>query len=84
MGLFERNNIDVEVKNPMEIFFVQYFAVQRSDEETQAFETLIREKEVVMRLLWRDEMTGNFGYDDEETDDEEDMSEEEMEMDGGM
>ncbi len=76
MGLFERNNIDVEVKHPLEKFFRAYFAEARPEDETRAFEALIREKEVVMRFLWDDDMTGNHAFNDEEDydeDDEDDM-----------
>lgn len=83
MGSFERNNIDVEVKHPLEKFFRAYFSEQRPVDETQAFEVVIREKEVVMRLLWGESATGNHAYDDEGEGEFEDEGEED-EMDGDM
>lgn len=73
MGLFELNNVDVEVDSPVRAFVQRRGQALMSrlgssaDEfatlELQALEALLREKEVVMKCVWGEETTGIFGDD---------------------
>jgi len=70
MGLFEYNNIDVEVTSPLGQFFsAKGQALLRRLEdpgvrpELALIERLLREKEWVMRCVWGEETTGNFAVD---------------------
>eukprot|EP00931_Biecheleriopsis_adriatica_P017905 TRINITY_DN12691_c0_g1_i1.p1 TRINITY_DN12691_c0_g1~~TRINITY_DN12691_c0_g1_i1.p1 ORF type:complete len:488 (-),score=122.30 TRINITY_DN12691_c0_g1_i1:23-1486(-) len=63
LGLFEYNNIDVEVASPLGPLFLgraQALAASGSA-ELQQLEALLREKEWVMRCVWGEETTGIFG-----------------------
>lgn len=68
LGLFEYNNIDVEVGSPLGPFFVckaQALATAcgsdpRAAAELQMLERLLREKEWVMRCTWGAETTGIY------------------------
>jgi hypothetical protein len=98
LGLFELNNIDVELEHPCEKMFEKITTQQILDlkktnpDEAAALELLLREKEVVMRCIWGDEMTGNFDVDedgegefDEEGEDDDDMDDQDdmdCEVDG--
>jgi len=57
-------------------FFHAYFSPERVDqlpaEEKAAYEELLRERELLMRCLYDDEMTGNFDVDEDEEDEDED------------
>jgi len=77
MGLFEYNNIDVEVPSPLGSLFVSRAAAldaaarsgtheaARAASELQMLERLLREKEWVMKCVWGEETTGIFDADDE-------------------
>ena len=62
--MFELNNIDLEIESPVEKMFELIFEEQAqramSSEEQQALETLFREKEILMRCLWDEDMEGNY------------------------
>ncbi|CAD7947469.1 unnamed protein product [Amoebophrya sp. A25] len=80
LGMFEVNNLDLEVESDIGNFFGAYFAANPavSAEEKEAYEMLLRERELLMRCLYDDEMTGNF---DVEDDDEEEEDEDEEDVD---
>lgn len=77
MGLFEYNNIDVEVNSPLGPLInarvAELLATGASDpqasEELQLLDRLLREKEWVMRCVWGEETTGIFNDDDDDIDD---------------
>lgn len=70
MGLFEYNNIDVEVASPISQFFaakgralVSCMDNPVARTELGMLERLLREKEWVMQCVWGEETTGNFAAD---------------------
>lgn len=92
MGLFEYNNIDVDIASPVAAFFQKkaeaLLPMAGSDplaaQELAAIDRLLREKECVMRFLWNGEATGIFDDDDEDDDDmDEGCGEDECELDDG-
>lgn len=68
LGMFEYNNIDVEVASPLSLLFeavAKAFAAKSSVEPQavtglQQLEALLREKEWVMRCVWGEETTGIY------------------------
>ncbi|CAE8646434.1 unnamed protein product, partial [Polarella glacialis] len=73
LGMFEYNNIDVEVASPLGAIFISraqaLVAASTSDPqaaaELQQLEALVREKEWVMRCVWGEETTGIYGDDED-------------------
>jgi len=70
LGLFEYNNIDVEVASPMGRIFLARAQALLSISQTPAataelalLERLFREKEWVMKCVWGEETTGIYGDD---------------------
>jgi len=70
MGLFEYNNIDVEVASPFRLFFAakgRSLLARAGDPSALAelalIERLLREKEWLMRCIWGEETTGNYSAD---------------------
>ncbi|CAJ1340264.1 unnamed protein product [Effrenium voratum] len=66
LGMFEYNNIDLEVASPMgQLLLQRAKALSLSDgqalAELQQMEGLLREKEWVMRCVWGEETTGIYG-----------------------
>mmetsp|Transcript_12338 Transcript_12338/g.28961 ORF Transcript_12338/g.28961 Transcript_12338/m.28961 type:complete len:483 (-) Transcript_12338:33-1481(-) len=83
LGLFEYNNIDVEVASPLAAYFqsrAQALAAASSQgnsealQELQLLEGMLREKEWVMRCVWGEETTGIFDDGASDDDDCEDAS----------
>lgn len=76
LGMFEYNNIDVEIASPIkEPLATRARALLAAGgqclgadaaAELQLLERLLREKEWVMRCVWGEETTGNFGDDEVE------------------
>mmetsp|Transcript_64896 Transcript_64896/g.120763 ORF Transcript_64896/g.120763 Transcript_64896/m.120763 type:complete len:482 (-) Transcript_64896:9-1454(-) len=93
LGLFEYNNIDVEVASPLGSYFQSRaqmlgMAVAQgsadAQQELQLLEALLREKEWVMRCVWGEETTGIFDDGlDEEGDDIAMSEDEEDDLDEG-
>ncbi|CAK0815818.1 unnamed protein product, partial [Prorocentrum cordatum] len=75
LGMFEYNNIDVEVPSPVGQLFVargsQLAAAgpgnPQAVAELEVLDRLLREKEWVMKCVWGEETTGIFGDDVEDT-----------------
>ncbi|CAK9084680.1 unnamed protein product, partial [Durusdinium trenchii] len=70
LGLFEYNNIDLEVSSPVGNVLLQrakalLAAGPEAHVELSRIESLLREKEWVMRCVWGEETTGIFGDDEE-------------------
>lgn len=72
LGMFEYNNIDVEVPTPIgNLFFERASTLAAAAQagnaaaatELQVLEKILREKEWVMRCVWGEETTGNFAAD---------------------
>mmetsp|Transcript_49631 Transcript_49631/g.105640 ORF Transcript_49631/g.105640 Transcript_49631/m.105640 type:complete len:496 (-) Transcript_49631:345-1832(-) len=75
LGMFEYNNIDVEVPSPLGRLFMEratalHSAAQgggpdaaRAAVELSLMEKLLREKEWVMKCVWGEETTGNYAPD---------------------
>mmetsp|Transcript_22088 Transcript_22088/g.50501 ORF Transcript_22088/g.50501 Transcript_22088/m.50501 type:complete len:478 (-) Transcript_22088:22-1455(-) len=92
LGLFEYNNIDVEVASPLGSYFqnrAQMLGMQGSadaQQELHMLEAVLREKEWVMRCVWGEETTGIFddGLGEEENDAEMGEDEEDDLDDGAI
>lgn len=75
LGMFEYNNIDVDIPSPMgSLFLARAKALDiaarsgsadspRAAAELELLQKLLREKEWVMGCVWGEETTGNFGAD---------------------
>ncbi|CAE7207519.1 unnamed protein product [Symbiodinium pilosum] len=68
LGLFEYNNIDLEVNSPLGQLLenrakalAQHISNPQAVAELKQLEALLREKEWVMRCIWGEETTGIFG-----------------------
>ncbi|CAE7359406.1 GPX3 [Symbiodinium sp. CCMP2456] len=68
LGLFEYNNIDLEVQSPMGPLLqnrakalAPHISNPQALAELKQLEALLREKEWVMRCIWGEETTGIFG-----------------------
>eukprot|EP00928_Gymnodinium_smaydae_P087001 TRINITY_DN71367_c0_g1_i1.p1 TRINITY_DN71367_c0_g1~~TRINITY_DN71367_c0_g1_i1.p1 ORF type:complete len:498 (+),score=112.77 TRINITY_DN71367_c0_g1_i1:76-1494(+) len=73
LGLFELNNIDVEVPSPLAAPLAARGSIlasaaaagdARAAAELQLLERMLREKEWLMRCVWGEETTGIYGDDD--------------------
>lgn len=75
LGMFELNNLGVELDSPLESLkiVVERIAHKGSEGEKAAMRALLRERYVVMSCLWDEDMTGEYDLDEE---DEEDGSDE--------
>jgi len=73
LGLFEYNNIDVEVKSPLGPLFAARVPAllaaagtnPQAAAELALVERILREKEFVMRCVWGEETTGIYGDDED-------------------
>lgn len=71
LGLFEYNNIDLEVSSPLDQLLLHRAKMlsamgPEAHPELQQIEALLREKEWVMRCVWGEETTGIFCDDEPE------------------
>jgi len=92
LGLFEYNNIDVEVQSPLGQVMLdkarELAATASSSAQAAAdlakYERLLREKEWVMQCTWGEETTGVYGDDLVDTDNASGNAEAMLEVDASM
>jgi len=92
LGLFEYNNIDVEVQSPLGQIMLnkarELTAAASSSPQAAAdltkYERLLREKEWVIQCTWGEETTGIYGEDPVDTDNRSGNAETTVEIDAAM
>eukprot|EP00397_Hematodinium_sp_SG-2012_P018141 GEMP01018570.1.p1 GENE.GEMP01018570.1~~GEMP01018570.1.p1 ORF type:complete len:483 (-),score=102.09 GEMP01018570.1:1094-2542(-) len=72
LGMFELNNVDIEISHPLQGVFQHLAATAYTNADHEALTTLLREKAVVMRCVWGKDTTGILDSDSEAYESEDD------------